>query len=332
MKKNDTSFRARLPQKNPAFTLIELLVVIAIIAILAAMLLPALARAKSQAQGIKCLSNMRQLMTSAFLYADDSAGLWFPNQPGEVGWVDVPMDWGGNVINGFYVSTNLALLTTQPGQPLAQLTGYYSLFTPYMKSAFTYRCPSDQSVITGVGARVRTYSASQAVGTCWTAPAGGNTVNNGAVTGQWLGGSGGVNNAQTYGYTYQKSSQMGKPGPARLWVFSEEHPDSINDSGLAVQIAQYTPGSQFIDCPANLHEGGVSFSFADGHAEKHKWLGPILAKAPFVNGSLGEAVGTTDTAAFPTKTCNAGPDLVDLNWLQARTSAPKVYDPAFPQK
>jgi prepilin-type processing-associated H-X9-DG protein len=139
-------------------------------------------------------------------------------------------------------------------------------------------------------------------------------VANGPVTGQWL--SGTLSDCQTYGHVYQKSSDMNRPSPAALFIFGEEHPDSINDAGLAVQIAETSVGGDFIDYPSNLHGGAGSFSFADGHAEIHKWLGPILGRAKFVQGG-------PESAAFPNGTVgsNSG-DLRDLNWLQARTSSP----------
>jgi prepilin-type N-terminal cleavage/methylation domain-containing protein/prepilin-type processing-associated H-X9-DG protein len=333
--KQHLSSRPTALRKAFGFTLIELLVVIAIIAILAAMLLPALARAKSQAQGIKCLSNMKQLMTAALLYADDSAGLWFPNQPSQIAWVDDPIDWGANIAVGAYTATNAQLLITQRGSPLANATGYYSLFTPYLKAPTIYRCPADQSTVAG-GPRARSYSASQAVGTCWTA----STLNcspswthdNGPVTGQWLGNAN--SDCQTVGYTYQKSSQMTQPSPTRLWVFAEEHPDSINDSGLAVEIANTGTSltGRYIDCPANLHNGACSFSFADGHSQVRKWKGDILGKALFVNGQLGTGAGSAFNQAFP-KGVNvnaATHDVDDLNWLQSHTSYPKTPIAGFP--
>src|SRR5271156_4312311 len=96
--------------KPRGFTLIELLVVIAIIAILAALLLPALEHAKAQSQGIKGINNVKELMVAATLYADDSLSLWFPNQPGQPGWVNDPEDWNtGNADN-----TNWQFLITDP--------------------------------------------------------------------------------------------------------------------------------------------------------------------------------------------------------------------------
>jgi prepilin-type processing-associated H-X9-DG protein len=126
---------------------------------------------------------------------------------------------------------------------------------------------------------------------------------------------------------------MIRPGPAKLWVFADESPDSINDAGIAVQIASVTSGGVYIDCPTGLHNASCPFSFADGHVEMHHWLGSILGKAPFIQGGLGATVSSVEALAYPSKSCS-GLDLKDLNWMQARTSYPQspVNQAGFPQQ
>jgi prepilin-type processing-associated H-X9-DG protein len=295
------------------------LVVIAIIAILASMLLPALARAKTKAQGIQCLSNMKQLMVGATLYAGDNGDLWFPNQPGQDAWVDCPMDWGGNNPE---LSTNWQLLVTLPGTALANATGCFSMFTPYIHNPFMYKCPADPSTANGAP-RVRSYSANQAVGTIWAN--GGDCVIAGhAVTGHWLPGT--SDNCQDYGLTFKKFTQLQPLSPSKLFVFLEENPRSINDAMFAVQIAFTTKGGDWIDVPSCSHGGSGSFSFADGHAEIHHWLG-LIGRVPFIEGSTYGIDGGNNPTAMTTA------DLLDLNWVQARTSYPvdPLRSPNFPQ-
>jgi hypothetical protein len=268
-------------------------------------------------------------MLAAKMYADDSAGLWFYNQPegeGQQDWVTVEMDWGATQYNGGAECTNWQLLITYPIPGSTSFTPA-SFFTPYIKDPFIYRCPADPSsaLAPHAGQRVRSYSASQAVGTVWSLTglntSSPNTWKDGPVTGQWLGGS--DDDGQTYGKRYQKDSDMTRPSPAKLWVFSEEHPDTINDAGLAVQIAETGPGSPFIDMPANYHDSASSFSFADGHGEIHKWQGGLVGRAGFIEGG-----GTV----WPNGTGASGADLKDLNWLQARTSNPVDPRIPFPQQ
>jgi prepilin-type processing-associated H-X9-DG protein len=303
-------------KKARAFTLIGLLVVIVTMAILTLMLLPTLTRSKALAQETRCLNNMRQLMLAALLYADNNAGIWFPNQPGQPAWVNDPMGWndGGPP----WPSTNRQLLVTARGSALANETGDFSFFAPYIKDPSVYKCPCDPSTADGGAPRCRSYSANNAVGTIWTT-SGPCVVAGQPVTGQWL--SGAENDCARYGHTYGKSADMNRPNPVNLFVFAEENPDSINDSGLAVQIGMTTIGGDFIDMPSNLHGGAGSFSFADGHAAIHKWLGPLVGRIKFVqNGSFPGNVAVGAKAG----------DLRDLNWLQSHTSSPVNPNIPFP--
>jgi hypothetical protein len=184
------------------------------------------------------------------------------------------------------------------------------MFAPYIRNPLVYKCPADLSQVHGAP-RTRTYSANAAVGTLWTFIPGCNSYPDGPVTGNWLAGS--DTDSQTYGRVYQKTSQMNRPNPGHLFIFVEEHPDSINDSTLFVQIDDTSIGGSYIDIPSNLHDGAAPFSCADGHAEIRKWQGPHLRKTPFVQG--GPLQGGPFSANRPT-------DLLDLNWLQSRTSSP----------
>ena len=204
------------------FTLIELLVVIAIIAILAALLLPALAKAKIKAEGIGCLNNQKQLQLAWYMYIDDNNGLLVLNSPGggtnPVTWINGWIDWGVLPDN-----TNRLLLTE-------------GLMAPYTaKSLGVYKCPADK-IPADNGPRVRSVS----MNTYLSRPG--------------------------WAASYTKYSQLLKP--AMLWVFVDEHPDSINDGLFSTLSGSIT---KWNDLPASYHNGACGFAFADGHAEIKKW-------------------------------------------------------------
>jgi len=236
----------RVPS-SPAFTLIELLVVIAIIAILAGMLLPALAKSKTKAQGIICLSNQKQLALGWILYADDHNDnlVWNDLTATGSGWVRGILDYNGSNPD----NTNTLNLTNPQ----------YALLAPYTSgTAGIYKCPADKSSVKtkgGVFPRVRSISMSQAMNS----------------RDDWLS----YLTKKKY-VVFRKSSDLNLMGATQAYVFLDEHPDSLNYGDFAVAMNDGVAPTRIyiIDVPASYHNGAGGISFADGHAEVHKWLDP----------------------------------------------------------
>jgi prepilin-type N-terminal cleavage/methylation domain-containing protein/prepilin-type processing-associated H-X9-DG protein len=264
-------FTPECSKRRDGFTLIELLVVIAIIAILAAMLLPALAKAKLRAQGISCLSNMKQLQLCAILYESDSSDI-IPQNTGnpDVGTIIGVAPCSANWVAGWFAyngqippngstpagsETNIWLLgvlgNTDPSGAITQpLVGSIGSFT---KAAGIYKCPADKSMAYGAP-RVRSVSANAYVG---TSP---NTLKFG------------LNVDPTY-YSFIKSSSFnGRLSASDCFEFLDENPYSINDGYYLYNPSGGSPG----DRPAINHGNSSSFSFADGHVELHKWHDTFL--------------------------------------------------------
>jgi prepilin-type N-terminal cleavage/methylation domain-containing protein len=279
--------------RRQAFTLIELLVVIAIIAILAAMLLPALAKAKTKAQGIGCMNDNKQLMIGWQMYSGDSndylPGNDFPWTTA-VGSIPPPAraNWAPGSMIVAVDRTNVALLRDST---IAQL--YRNV-----KSTELFKCPADHTDA------ARSMSMNSAVGTRWCygntwVPPNGIQRGSQPLEGGWLPGTA-YNASQTTWRTYGKISDITKPAPVDLWVLMDEHPGSINDSSMATPAV---PG-YLVDYPASYHNRAGGVVFADSHAEIHKWRD---------NRTMPPATATVTTQSSPNNQ--------DTQWLAERSSA-----------
>jgi prepilin-type processing-associated H-X9-DG protein/prepilin-type N-terminal cleavage/methylation domain-containing protein len=241
-----------------AFTLIELLVVIAVIGILAALLLPAVSKAKDSTHSTQCLDNLKQLQICCHLYAGDNGDSLPPND-------SVSFEDGS--LKGVTVASGLSWCPDHPKTDTNTLNLEQGVLFPYNHSAAVYHCPADYSTVQTLSGqpllqlRNRSYNMSQSV--------------NGYP--EYLDNIAGY---QQFGHipAFSKFAQIQTPSPSDLFVFIDELPDTMLDSSFGIP----PKGSSFFadvqnswfDMPADRHNQGGNLSFADGHVEHWQWKTP----------------------------------------------------------
>ena len=288
------------PSGFSGFTLIELLVVIAIIAILAGLLLPALSKAKTKAQGIQCMNNGKQMMLATTLYAGDYQELLPPNP--DDGNTTPGFNWcPGQAGRGGADEFNKEILK-DPTR---------SLLVPYLgNNVSMFKCPADlrtgrSTVPSEIRLNLtvpaaRTFAMNQAVGTD-PYTAGGKLP----IHGPWLDGTHSHRRDCGRGNCYEvyaKLTSFKNPGPSKIFIYLDEDSRSLNDAGFAVTMVSST----LLDAPGTYHNGAGGFAFADGHSEIHKWKD----KRTIITGT-----GFSQTTFSPINQ--------DVTWLQEHASAKK---------
>jgi prepilin-type processing-associated H-X9-DG protein len=263
---------------------------------LVALLLPALAGTRPNAQAFQCLENQRQLILAWQMYAQDNNDILPPNDYPYA--IAAPRD--GTVKNWVFgsMAVNIDSINTA-----ILMNPALSLLALYITNPAAYKCPSDISLNQGK-IRARSVSMNCAVGTRWYT-AGAGKPRGSPVGGGWL--SGFYADPDPNYRTYGKITQMTRPGPSMTWVIMDENPDTINDPLMNIAMTPF-----LVDFPAKSHNGGAGMSFVDGHTEMHRWVDDFAQTFP-TGGPVPGQGGTIRPV----------PPSHDLAWIQPRTSALK---------
>lgn len=277
-----------------------MMVVIAMVAMLAALLLPALTRAKQKAAQINCLGNLKQFSVALQLYASESTDLYPPNPD------DGNSVAGHNWCPGFAGAGDAAEFNAD----ILQDVSVCLLATGFSGAKNVWHCPSDRRAGNYSGRNpalnqtvvpaARTYSLNQTIGTIcpgYERSDGHRGAPTLSVNAPWLDGRQTHHRNQPY-QTFGKATSFTTLGPADVWAFVEEDCQGQNDGAFAVSLAL----PQWVDWPATYHGMSCNFTFADGHSEAHKWVN-ASTKSP-VHGGRKAIAG----------------DPTDWRWLTAHTS------------